>query len=329
MTTKPQNPIAILGAGAWGSALALYLARRGQTVHLWSIEVPQVKAMIAERTNNQYLPGHPFPNTIHPTDNIAEAVKTTHDILIAVPSVGYRDTLTLLKPLISDSHRFLCVTKGMDMETGQLLHATMREILGPKHPYAVLSGPSFAKEVADGLPTAVVIASHDQAFAQDLKERFFGPLLHIDLSTDVIGVEIGGIVKNVMAIAVGMLDGMNLGANARSTLITRGLNEMITLGVAVGGHTKTFEGLSGLGDLILTCTDNLSRNRRFGLALGKGADKDHAEREIGQVVEGKRNAELIVQLARQHSIHLTICETVLGILEHKITPREGITKFFD
>lgn len=324
-----QNPIAVLGAGAWGSALALYLARRGQAVYLWSIETPQVKAMLKERTNNQYLPGYLFPDTIYPTDKLKEAVDAANDLLIAVPSVGFRQTLSMLKPLISSSHRFLSATKGMDMEKKQLLHETMQEILTTTSPFGVLSGPSFAKEVAAGLPTAVVIASHDQQFAKDMMLRFDSPLFRVDLSTDLVGVEIGGIVKNVLAIAAGMLDGMQLGANARSTLLTRGLNEMINFGLALGAERKTFDGLAGVGDLILTCTDNLSRNRRFGLAVGKGTPVEQAEQEIGQVVEGKRNAELIVQLAQQHAVRLPICETVLAIITQDISPQQGIMKFFE
>lgn len=237
MSDHQENPIAILGAGAWGTALALYLARRGQQVHLWSIETPQVESMIAERTNNQYLPGYPFPETLKPETDLAAAISHSEDILMAVPSVGFRDTLTQLKPLLSSSHRFLCATKGMDMEKGQLLHGAMREILGSGYPYAVLSGPSFAKEVAAGLPTAVVIASHNEKFAQAMLKRFNSPIFRIDLSKDITGVEIGGVVKNVLAIAAGISDGMKLGANARSALITRGLNEMIALGNALGADT--------------------------------------------------------------------------------------------
>jgi glycerol-3-phosphate dehydrogenase (NAD(P)+) len=328
MTTPNEKPIAILGAGAWGTALALYLARRGQPVRLWSIETPQVEAMLAERTNNQYLPGYPFPETLQPEAELAKAISGIDDILIAVPSVGFRDTLLKLKPLISPSHRFLCATKGMDMERGQLLHGTLREVLGPDFPYAVLSGPSFAKEVAAGLPTAVVIASHDKKLAQELLQRFNSPIFRIDLSEDITGVEIGGVVKNVLAIAAGISDGMKLGANARSTLITRGLNEMIALGTALGADNKTFEGLAGLGDLILTCTDDLSRNRRFGLALGKNLPKDQAEREIGQVVEGKRNAELVIQLAKQHSVKMTICEAVHNILQNKALAQDAMQDIF-
>lgn len=328
MSNHNETPIAILGAGAWGTALALYLSRRGQPVYLWSIETPQVQAMITERTNNQYLPGFAFPKTLHPQTELAQVVAEAQDILIVVPSIGFRETLLSLKPLLSDSHRFLCATKGMDMEKGQLLHDTKREILGSAHPYAVLSGPSFAKEVAAGLPTAVVIASHDTKLASDLYTRFNSPIFRIDLSKDITGLEIGGVVKNVLAIAAGISDGMGLGANARSALITRGLNEMMALGSALGADIKTFEGLAGLGDLILTCTDDLSRNRRFGLALGRNMPKEQAERDIGQVVEGKRNAELIIQLARRYSVKMTICEAIHNILQNTISAPEAMQNIF-
>ncbi len=328
MNTATEKPIAILGAGAWGTALALYLARRGQTVYLWSIETPQVEAMRRERTNNQYLPGYPFPEMLHPETELGKAVEAAQDLLIVVPSVGFRETLLKLKPLLSPSQRMICATKGMDMEKGQLLHDTLREILGKEHLYAILSGPSFAKEVAAGLPTAVVIASKDMGFAQDLLKRFDSPIFRIDLSEDLTGVEISGIVKNVVAIAAGISDGMKLGANARSALITRGLNEMIALGKVMGAETKTFEGLAGLGDLILTCTDDLSRNRRFGLALGRGTAKGQAEKEIGQVVEGKHNAELVVRLAHRHGIKMKVCETVHAILQDKAEAREAMKDIF-
>lgn len=321
-------PIAILGAGAWGTALALYLSRRGQTVYLWSIETPQVKEMIRERTNNKYLPGFPFPETLQPQTELAKAITEIQDILIAVPSIGFRETLFSLKPLLTDSQRLICATKGMDTEKNQLLHDTKREILGSTHSYAILSGPSFAKEVAAGLPTAVVIASHDTKLAQSLLNRFNSPLFRIDLSQDISGVEIGGIVKNVLAIAAGISDGMNYGANARSALLTRGLNEMIALGSALGADIKTFIGLAGLGDLILTCTDDLSRNRRFGLALGRNIPIAEAEREIGHVVEGKRNAELVIHLAKQQGVKMPLCETIYRILQNEISAQKAMTEIF-
>lgn len=318
------KPITILGAGSWGTALAIYLARRGQTVRIWSYEIPEVAAMLAERTNNRYLPGFDFPDLIHPTANLAEAVKDVDDILVAVPSIGFRETIIMTKPLVGPHVRIVSATKGLDTDTGLLLNETVEEVLGKERKFAVLSGPSFAREVAAGLPAAVVIASKDPDFLRDLIERFNSPIFRIYPSQDLIGVELGGVVKNVIAIATGMSDGMDLGANARSALITRGLAEIIRLGEELGGELESFIGLAGMGDLILTCSDNLSRNRRLGLALGKGQEVVDAEHEIGQVVEGKRNAELVVALAHSKNVEMPICETVWDILQSKISAKEGM-----
>lgn len=322
MDNQTFKPVTILGAGSWGTALALYLARRGQTVRLWSFEINEIAALLAERTNNQFLPGHIFPDTIEPTANLSEALKDIEDVIIAIPSVGYRDTLAMMKGLIEPKTRLTCATKGLDGETGQLLHEVAAEMLGKDHPYAVLSGPSFAREVAAGLPTAVCIASKNTAQRNDLINRFNSPIFRVYPSDDVIGTEIGGVAKNVIAIATGISDGMELGANSRSAIITRGLAEIITLGTAIGGKMETFIGLSGLGDLILTCGDNQSRNRRLGLAIGKGKNLEEAEQEIGQVVEGKNSADLVEKLAAKHSVKMPVCETVCKILTGKVDAKE-------
>jgi glycerol-3-phosphate dehydrogenase (NAD(P)+) len=319
-----QKPIAVLGAGSWGTALALHLARNGNEVRLWTVETDHVPEMAAERTNRRYMPGYPFPDSLHVFSDLAETISTVDDILVAVPSVGFRDTLTMLKPLLKPNMRILWATKGLDLEGGKLLHDIALEILGDKIPLAVLSGPSFAKEVAAALPTAVVIASHDQAFAKELLSRFNSPRFRIYLSTDIAGLEVGGVVKNVMAVATGISDGMGFGANARCALIARGLAEMMRLGTALGAKPETITGLAGLGDLVLTCTDDQSRNRRFGLALGRGQDIAAAEREIGQVVEGKRNAELVLQLAQQHKVEMPIAEMVWNILQGKSSPSDAM-----
>lgn len=324
MTNMHQKPIAILGAGSWGTALALHLSRLGQEVRLWSYNAEHALSMQAERSNNRFLPGHAFPDSLHPIVSLAETITDVTDILIAAPSVGFRPTLVLLKPLLKNKVRIFWVTKGMDLETGQLLHDVARDILGDQYPLAVLSGPSFAREVAAGLPTAVVAASADPTFAHDIMTRFNSATLRVYSSSDVTGVEVGGAVKNVLAIACGISDGMGFGANARSALITRGLAEMIRLGVTLGAQYETFTGLAGVGDLVLTCTDDQSRNRRFGLGLGKGKNAIEAEREIGQVVEGKRNAELVVQLAHQHKVDMPISETVWSLLQGQLSPQEAM-----
>jgi len=318
------KPIAILGAGSWGTALALNLSRRGQVVRLWSIETSEVTAMLADRAHHQFLPGFAFPDTIYPMAELADAVKDVDDILIAVPSVGFRHTLEKLKPLLQPHVRLICASKGLDARTGQLFNEVVAEVLGTSCRFAVLSGPTFAKEVAAGLPTCVVLASQHTDILPELIKRFNSPNFRVFPSNDVIGVEIGCVAKNVIAIATGICDGMDLGTNARSALITLGLGEIIHLGTQMGGKLETFIGLSGMGDLILTCTDNQSRNRRLGLALGKQKDIQSAEREIGQVVEGKRNAELIDLLAKKHHVSMPICSAVWQILQGKQPARETL-----
>jgi len=324
MNPNSFAPLAILGAGSWGTALALHLSRLGQPIRLWTFEKKHAIDLKTEKTNNQYLPGHPFPESLYSTDQLADALLGVRDILIAVPSIGFRNTVTQLKPLLQADMRIVWVTKGLDETTGQLLHEIAEEILGKKYSYAVLAGPSFAGEVAHAQPTAVVVASKDDVFAQDLSDRFNTPLFRVYLSHDMTGVEIGGVVKNVLAIATGISDGMGFGANARCALITRGLAEMMRLGQALGGQFDTLIGLAGLGDLILTCTDDQSRNRRFGLALGQGKNISIAEKEIGQVVEGKRNAELIIQLAHKTKTDMPIVEAVWQLLQGKLTAQQAM-----
>jgi glycerol-3-phosphate dehydrogenase (NAD(P)+) len=282
--------------------------------------------MIADQANNRYLPNIPLPQQIHPTPHLAEAIQDVEDILMVVPSVGFRTTLTALKPLMTAKQRIICASKGLDAETGQLFSEVTAEVLGAKHLFAVLSGPSFAREVAQGLPCAVMIASHHDAFVSDLSNRLNSPIFRVVPSQDVIGVELGGVAKNVIAIATGIADGMSLGSNARSALITQGLAEIIRLGTALGGKLETFIGLAGLGDLILTCSDDQSRNRRLGLALGKGQNITEAEKAIGQVVEGKRNAELIIKLAERHHVMLPVCQLVFQILQGKVTTKEAVER---
>lgn len=325
---KKFKPIAILGAGSWGTALALHLSKQGQKVHLWSFDSNEIIALSNDRMNKQFLPGFPFTDLIHPIAELSEALLEVEDIIMAVPSHGYRNTLKLLKPLMTPSMRITNVSKGLDAESGQLLNAIVEEVLGKDCQFAILSGPSFAREVAAGLMTSVVIASKHRKFKNDLMKRFNSENFRTYPSDDVIGVELGGVIKNILAIAIGLSDGMQLGANFRSALLTHGLAETLQLGVALGGKPKTFIGLAGLGDLILTSLDDQSRNRRLGLKLGQGINPKAAEHEIGQAVEGKRNAELIVKLAQQHNVSMPICESVHKILQGEITTKEAIEKMF-
>lgn len=322
MQVNTSTPIAVLGAGSWGTALAIHLARNGQTVHLWGRNEMQMETMIATRCNQHYLPGIKFPENLHLERNLSTALSDATDILVAVPSHAFRTTLQAVQTCFTPK-RLIWATKGIAPETHQLLHDVVREILGDI-PIAVISGPTFAKEVAKGLPTAVTIASNSQSFAKDLINRFHSKTFRVYTSIDIQGVEICGAMKNVLAIAVGIADGMGFGANACSALITRGLAEMARLGMTLGGKQETFMGLAGLGDLVLTCTDNQSRNRRFGLALGQGKTISTATQEIGQVIEGVQAAAEIHYLATQQQVETPICEQVFQVLQGKLPPQAAV-----
>lgn len=310
-----MKPIAILGAGAWGTALAIHLAHLGQVVRLWSMDPLEIEAMQVTRANERFLPGFVFPDTIQPTDNLAEAIDGIDDLIIAIPSVAFRKTLSLLRDANASNIRITSATKGLEADSGQLLHKVVIDELGAETQLAVLSGPSFAKEVAHLLPTAIMLASNNSALIRDMQERFQTDTFRLFPTSDVIGVEIGAIVKNIVAIAVGIADGLQLGANARSAIITLGLHDMMKLGHSLGARTETLVGLAGAGDLILTCTDNQSRNRRFGLALGLGKTVAAAEEDIGHVVEGKSNLGLALTLAEKQGVKLVTAEAIAMLLK--------------
>lgn len=316
------DPIAVLGAGSWGTALANHLAHQGQKVYLWGRDAAQLESLRTTHKNSLYLPQIKLSENIIPEADIAKILNSAMDILIVVPSHAFRPLLNQIKSVKLPS-RLIWATKGLDPTSHQLLHEVVHELLG-NIPIAVLSGPNFAKEVAQGLPTAVTIASENKQFASDLVQRFHSKSFRVYTSEDIIGVELGGAMKNVLAIAVGIADGLGFGANARSALITRGLAEMMRLGLTMGAQQDTFIGLSGLGDLILTCTDNQSRNRRFGLALGSGKNAKEAEKEIGQVVEGIRTTLEIHHLATSKQIEAPICEQVYQVLYQGVDPKLAV-----
>ncbi len=320
-----SSPITVLGAGSWGTALALSLANNQQQVKLWGHDRAVLATLERERENARYLPGITFPDTLQVEPDLAQALTHANDVLVVVPSHAFRKVLQQLAPHWRSDLRLVWATKGLDPHTHQLLHAVVQEVLGEGVKMAVLSGPNFAKEVAAGLPTATTLACVDKAFAADLVARLHSQSLRVYTSNDMIGVQLGGAVKNVLAIATGIADGLGCGANARAALITRGLSEIMRLGLALGGKQETFMGLAGLGDLVLTCTDNQSRNRRFGLALGQGKSAQQAEKEIGQVVEGKDNAAQVFELAQQHKIDMPIVEQVFRVLHQGISPQNAVT----
>ena len=309
-----MQPIAVIGAGSWGTALAIQFARAERPTVLWGRAEDDPEKLARDRHNERYLPDAEFPADLTVEPDLARAVATANDILVVVPSSALRAVLTSLRPLLSPGARVAWATKGFELSTGKLPHQVAREVLGPSVPIAVLSGPTFAKEVGRGLPTAIACASPDPAFALELARSISTPHLRAYTQADIIGVEVGGAVKNVIAIAAGAADGLGFGANARVFLITRGLAEMVRLGGALGAQRDTFMGLTGLGDLVLTCTDDQSRNRRFGLAVARGSSVEAAVREIGQVVEGYHAARAVRKVAQEFGVDMPICEHVYRVI---------------
>ena len=309
-----HEPVAVLGAGSWGTALAIQFARAGHPTRLWTRSAGDAAAMRAQRRNQRYLPDGDFPDAIEIHEDLAAALANAVAIIIAVPSHALRTLLTQLKPLLARDARLAWATKGFELDTGKLPHQVAYEVLGDRYPVAVLSGPTFAREVGMGLPTAMTIASPDAEFANQLAKSLHAPNFRAYTSTDIVGVEVGGAVKNVLAVGAGLCDGLGFGANTRIALITRGLSEIVRLGVALGAQPGTFMGLAGLGDLVLTSTDNQSRNRRFGLALAAGKSVRQALEEIGQVVEGYVAARAVHAVAVREKVDMPIVHGIYRIL---------------
>lgn len=322
----PANkpPIAVLGAGSWGTALALQFARSGRIVRLWGRDSAQLADIESARCNKRYLPDAEFPDNVHVVDDLEDCLHGVRDILISVPSHGLRETLVRIAPLLDDEARVCWATKGFELSSGKLPHQVASEILGDERHVAVLSGPTFAKEVGDGLPTAMTIAANDPSFAGELAITLSGDNFRAYTSGDMIGVEVGGAVKNVLAIGAGISDGLGFGANTRIAMINRGLVEMTRLGVALGAKTDTFMGLAGMGDLVLTCTDDLSRNRRMGLALASGQSVDEAQEDIQQVVEGVLAAKAVRKVAEEQGVVMPICNEIYRILYEGVSPGEAV-----
>lgn len=320
----PERPIAVVGAGSWGTALALQFARNGREVRLWGRDAEQLATIRAEGMNRRYLPNAPFPANLVAEADLAACLEGVRDIVIVVPSHALRETLIKVQPLLNDDARICWATKGFELSSGRLPHQVAEEILGANHAMAVLSGPTFAEEVGAGLPTALTIAANDARFAEDLAAALSGANFRAYTSSDMIGVEVGGAVKNVLAIGAGISDGLGFGANTRIALITRGLVEMTRLGVALGAKQDTFMGLAGMGDLVLTCTDDLSRNRRMGLAIAGGKSIGEAQQEIQQTVEGVLAAKAVKQVADKMSVEMPICQEIYRVLYEGVPPREAV-----
>jgi glycerol-3-phosphate dehydrogenase (NAD(P)+) len=313
MQYRRAQPNTVIGAGSWGTALAIQLAREGHATQLWGRDGGQLDAMRHARCNARYLPDAAFPASLRVVNDLSEALNGAADALIAVPSHAFRATLEGIKPHLGQGTRVAWATKGFEIQSGLLPHQIAHQVLGSRSG-AVLSGPTFAKEVGAGLPTAMTVASQDVRFAKELALSLSGPNFRAYTQTDITGVEVGGAVKNVIAIGSGIADGMGFGANTRVALITRGLAEMMRLGVQLGAVRETFMGLAGLGDLVLTCTDNQSRNRRFGMALGQGQSTSEAQVEIHQVVEGLPAASAIHAVAKRLGVDMPICREVYRVM---------------
>ena len=319
--------IAVLGAGAWGTAISVGLAAH-HAITLWARSSAQCAALRATRTNARYLPGFTLPAGIGLESRLAAAVRGCDLVLIATTTTGLRDTLRQLRETSSLSPVvWLC--KGFERDSAKLPHEVCAEEVGPAVPRGVLSGPSFAEEVARGLPTALTLATSDPALAQRMVHELHGPRLRVYSSDDVTGVEVAGAVKNVMAIASGICDGLALGFNARAALMTRGLAEMTRLGVRMGGRMETFMGLSGIGDLILTCTGDLSRNRRVGLALARGARLDAILAELGHVAEGVHTAKEVTRIARELAVDMPISRAVHDVLFGGVPPAAAVSALLE
>ena len=319
-----EQPVAVLGAGSWGTALAIQFARSGRPTRLWGRDHARLAAMARDRRNDRYLAAGTFPQSLTLEPELPEALRGACDVLLAVPSHAFRALLDAIAPHLTEDMRLAWATKGFELTSGLLPHQVAREVLGPKRAVAVLSGPTFAREVGAGLPTAMTIASSDATFAKALAQDLSSEQFRAYTSTDIAGVEVGGAVKNVLAVGAGLSDGLGFGANTRVALITRGLAEMMRLGVMLGAQRDTFMGLAGLGDLVLTCTDDQSRNRRFGLELAAGKTPEQALAAIGQVVEGYSAAKALHGVAARAGVEMPLCEGVYRVLYEGVPARDAV-----
>lgn len=312
--------IAILGAGSWGTAVAIHIATAGTPVMLWGRNPQHMQEMQQSRCNARFLPNITFPEALTVTADFEQAINKADQLIIAVPSHAFMDILGRLK---KPKHGLSWLTKGLDPITNHFLSDKVAEQWGPEYPISIISGPSFALEVARGLPTALVLAGNQPDYLKSMHTILHHETTRVYKSSDFIGVQWCGAVKNVIAIACGISDGLQYGANAKAALITRGLAEMSRIGIQLGGKQETFMGLAGVGDLVLTCTDNQSRNRRFGLAIGQGATCSDAEQQIGQVVEGKYNAAQVCALAAELRVEIPICQQVNALLQGQISAEQA------
>lgn len=324
----PRESTAVIGAGAWGTALAVILAERYARVSLWVFEAVLAAQLERTRENAAYLPGVRIPRGVRPTSSLDTALSGQRLVIFAVPSHAFRGVLEQARLHLDRRALVVSATKGIEVQSLSTMSGMMREVLPPAHrsQLGVLSGPGFAREVVIGRPTAIVAAAEDAKVAQAVQRAVSGNTLRVYASTDPLGVELGGAVKNVIAIAAGVVDGLNLGPNARAALVTRGLAEITRLGVAMGARAATFAGLTGMGDLILTCTGDLSRNRRVGLGLAKGSQLEDILAGLGAVAEGVNTCRSAVALAERYGVEMPICRAVHRVLFEGQDPREAVVQ---
>jgi len=318
-----EKSIFVIGAGSWGTALGMVLARNGNAVKLWDADKEHVEMLKKDRCNNRHLPGIPLPNALMPVTEFMSGVGIIENIVVAVPCEALEEVLKRLKTYNLNKLRLCLASKGLASESLVLNHEIVSSILG-NISLAILSGPSFASEVASELPTAVTISSEGPEVARQFSKLLHSEKFRVYTHNDVIGVQVGGAIKNVMAIAAGISDGLGYGVNTRTALITRGLAEITRLGIAMGGRMETFMGLAGLGDLVLTCTDDQSRNRRLGLALAEGKTLRQSQKEIGQAIEGVRTVEAVYKLAKKYNVDMPISEQTYRVIRGDLKPEESV-----
>jgi len=320
-----NSTIAVIGTGSWGTALAVLLAQNGLRVNFWGRNKTHLEELRNTRTNSKYLPDIPFPDTLEIQTELESCLLDVTEILLVIPSSGIRQTLEHIQPLVASRPVNIAIaSKGLEQSSLKLLHDIVYDVLGHQTNVCIVSGPTFAMEVAKGLPTAITIASSNLNLARQFASHLSNSHFRTYTSDDVIGVEVGGAVKNVMAIAAGIADGLGFGANTRAALITRALVEITRLGQKLGGKPETFRGLTGLGDLILTSTDNQSRNRRVGLGLAKGKSLKQIQIELGQVAEGISTTKKIYALSKKLDIEMPIVEQVYYVLYENKEPVQAV-----
>lgn len=322
--SKDKAPVAVLGAGSWGTALAMLVARNGRPTYLWGHDAAQMATLAHERENSRYLPGLAFPEQLQVREDLSELLSEVSRFLVVVPSHAFHGLIKHMKAGLTGGTTLAWATKGLEPGTGKLLGEVVREELSDSVSRAAISGPTFAREVAANLPTALTVAADSEAVAEEVADWLRSDRVRVYTSDDLSGVQLGGAIKNVIAVAAGISDGLGFGANARAALITRGLAELTRLGVAMGGKIETFMGLTGTGDLVLTCTDDQSRNRRVGIGLGQGQKLSVILGELGQEAEGVATSKELFHLAQSLGVDMPITEQVYRVIHEHLSPQQAV-----